>query len=73
MKPCGCCKHIEDGGGDAACMNCKHNVPDNFEFDGKCTSCRYDPRLHGICAKCVDHDKYESNNELSGKTKENGL
>ena len=47
-KPCECCKHIEDGEGDAACMNCKHNAPDNFEPDGKCATCQYDPWLRGV-------------------------
>ena len=61
MKPCECCKHIEDGGGDAACMSCKHNAPDNFEPDGKCATCQYDPRLHGVCVRCVDYDKHEPN------------
>jgi hypothetical protein len=59
MNLCECCKHIEDGGGDAACMNCKYNAPDRFAAGGKCATCRFDPRLHGVCNFCVDHNKYQ--------------
>jgi hypothetical protein len=57
MNPCQCCTHIEDGGGDASCMPCKWIAPDNFVPSGPCVGCQYDPRLHGVCKRCVDGDK----------------
>jgi hypothetical protein len=57
MTPCQCCAHIEDGGGDASCLLCKWIAPDNFTPDGPCVGCQYDPRLHGVCKRCVDGDK----------------
>jgi hypothetical protein len=61
MRPCAVCVHNEDGGGDAACLGCKQIAPDNFTLDPQClcASCQYDPRLHGVCERCVDFDKYE--------------
>jgi hypothetical protein len=61
VKPCGCCDHVEDGRGDMACLRCKHNAPDNFAAAGKCATCQYDPRKHGVCRQCVDYDKHSPN------------
>jgi len=57
--PCPCCEHYEDGDGDMQCLDCKHNGSDNFKPSGKCATCAYDPRLHGICMRCVDGDKHK--------------
>jgi hypothetical protein len=56
MMPCGCCVHESDG---MRCLRCKHSSPDQFEPAGKCATCKYDPRLHGVCVRCVDYDKHE--------------
>ena len=63
-RPCACCKHAEDCGWDSTCIDCQYAGTDKFEASGKCSTCRYDPRKHGVCGQCVDYDKYQPNDEL---------
>lgn len=45
---------------NARCFSCVHNPThgDHFVVAGRCATCRYDPRQHGICELCVDHDQH---------------
>ncbi len=62
-RPCACCKHEEDCGWDSNCIDCKYAGTDKFEPAGKCATCEYDARKHGICGQCVDFDQYVPNVE----------
>lgn len=66
-RPCDCCVHYWQGEGDSYCIRCKHSAEDNFLAGNKCASCQYDPRLHGICKRCVDYDQYTPNATHDGR------
>lgn len=61
--PCEYCKHYEE---EYECMSCRYSMPDRFEPEGKCQTCRFDPRKHGICNRCVDYDKHQPTKEVTG-------
>ena len=62
---CVCCQHYETGFGNMSCLKCKHVANDNFKAGGKCRTCKYDVRIHGICKRCVDHNQHAPNNPIT--------
>jgi hypothetical protein len=64
VKPCDHCYYMTTTT-RAACSDCKHaERKDHFEPVRLCASCQYDPRWHGVCAGCVDYDKYHPGHAL---------
>jgi hypothetical protein len=58
IVPCKCCTHNSRGLGSAMCRRCKWAWTDQFAPSRLCVTCRFDPRLHAVCARCVDHDQW---------------
>ena len=56
--PCKHCAHVDSCGGSAACLWCRWSLGDRFTPVADCATCRFDPRQHWICSRCVDNDQW---------------